>query len=63
MAIGTFLDGIIGGFARTIVGSILGNKIGEKFYENISSTIFYTIQFFCGILGMFKTGGVEFSFP
>ena len=46
-----------------ITGSILGNKIGEKFYENITSKIYNTIQFFSGNLGMFKTGGVEFSFP
>ena len=49
MAIGTFLgspiDGIIGGFAGTIADSILGNKIGEKFYENISSTQYYSIFF------------------
>ena len=67
MTIGTFLgspiDGIIGGFAGTIAGSILGNFIGEKYYENITSKIYNTIQFFSGILGMFKTGGVEFSFP
>lgn len=67
MAIGTFLGGpigsIIGGFAGTIAGSIFGNFIGEKFYENITSKIYNTIQFFSGNLGMFKTGGVEFSFP
>ena len=67
MAIGTFLGGpigsIIGGFAGTIAGSSLGNFIGEKYYENITSKIYNTIQFFSGILRRFKTVGVEFSFP
>ena len=41
-------------FAGTIAGSFFGNFIGEKYYENITSKIFNTIQFFSGILGMFN---------
>ena len=67
MSIGTCIGGpiggIIGGFAGAIAGSIFGSKIGERYYEDKTSKIFNSIQFLSGILGRFKTGGVEFSFP
>ena len=64
--IGGIIGGIIGsplGFFGSLGGGIVGGYLGEKIYDGIAYGINKACEFFSGIMGKFRTGGVEFVYP
>ena len=57
------LGGAIGGFLGSLGGSILGGIVGGLVYDGVTSLVNKGIEFFSGILGDFRSGGVEFVYP
>ena len=55
--------GAVAGFGLGILGSIFGSKIGKAYYDFRAYMIKKSIDFYSGILGFFRSGGVEFIFP
>ena len=55
--------GVIGGVLGTIAGSVVGNLVGGVVYDGAKWAINKGIEFFSGIAGIFRSGGVEFCYP
>ena len=62
-AICPVIGGFIGGFVGTLVGGYVGSACGGLIYDGVSSLLNKGIEFFSGIFGQFRSGGVEFSYP
>ena len=57
------VGGIVGKYLGTIGGSVLGSIAGGLIYDGVNSIVNKSIEFFSGIFGQFRSGGVEFSYP
>ena len=57
------IGGFVGGFIGTLVGSAIGSACGGLIYDGVSSLLNKGIEFFSGIFGQFRSGGVEFVYP
>ena len=57
------IGGFIGGFVGTLIGSAVGSACGGLIYDGVSSLVNKSIEFFSGIFGQFRSGGVEFVYP
>ena len=62
-AAGALVGGILG-FVGGMVGSIVGGKVFGDFYDNVCSPyVKKGLNFLSGIIGKFRSGGIEFILP
>ena len=57
------VGGFVGGFIGTLIGGAVGSACGGLIYDGVSSLVNKGIEFFSGIAGQFRSGGVEFVYP
>ena len=70
-AVGAFIGNVmcpvggafVGGFIGTLLGAKVGSICGGLIYDGVSSLLNKGIEFFSGIFGQFRSGGVEFVYP